>query len=419
MRSGRTSMLPLVAAFALFAVGTLAAEAETSIAATPISDVPLADSSLDKGRLASLVDAALAKDEIAINEPEFGFAAPKPGEPEPELVFPGLSESEAEKAKLLTALYDKSVAEAMMEADRRYLELGDESLEPIRPALPSASVERGLPAPVADSSALYRLPSGGSDGDLERVAADASQSSGQSTEGACSGNCYQTDGLHLSDHPDDVYASDYWVWLAVPQSNETNKCDLASHASACFWFYAMQYNMDCCKSAIHIGPQRGSSLAGAAGSNWRMNIDGYNDGVHVGGQSSVNLPVATWIRVRTWRLSTGVSAGTPWAQFGVWAMWGGVDTYLGSVTINGTWIAKSFMFAEIYEANGQCSTDLERGYLDNARYQRVGTGMLAFAQAVASYEENCANTSWHALGGDFVRDERETPRVIPNGGIVW
>jgi hypothetical protein len=351
-----------------------------------------------------------------IIEPAIGFAPPMPGDPPPELVFPGVGAAESEKARLTTAEYDKAVAEAMQAADLSYERLGDSTLPPTRPVLPVASLEEGLD-PNRDAPEIYHLPPDGTtaNGVLSRQLARPFAAAA----GPCSGNCYQTDSLSLTNHPNDVYASDYLVWLAVPQTNETNKCDNASNSSGCFWFYAMQYNMDCCSAAIHIGPQRGSSIAGSTGSNWRMNIDGYNNGVHVGGQSAVNLPVATWIRVRTWRLSTGVSGGTPWAQFGVWAMWSGVDTYLGSVTINGTWIALSSMFVEVYEANGQCSTDLERGYLDDARYQRVGTGMLAFADAWAHYESNCSNTSWHKLGGDFVRDERETPRVVVEGENVW
>ncbi len=347
-------------------------------------------------------------------DPITGFTPPKPGEAAPELVFPGLSASEAEAARAETAAYDTAVAEAMVAADLTYARLGDASMDPISPSLPATNVDKGL-NPNVTAPDIPHLPVG----DTTRPGSTSGGSEQTLAASACSGNCYQTDSLSLTNYPNDVYASDYLVWLAVPQTNETNKCDSASNSSGCFWFYAMQYTMDCCSSAIHIGPQRGTSLAGSAGSNWRMNIDGYNNGVHVGGQSSVNLPVATWIRVRTWRLTTGVSNGTPWAQFGVWALWGGVDTYLGSVTINGTWIALSSMFVEVYEANGQCSTDLERGYFDNARYQRVGTGMLAFADAWAHYESNCSLTSWHKLGGDFVRDERETPRIVVEGENVW
>ena len=209
------------------------------------------------------------------------------------------------------------------------------------------------------------------------------------------------------------------VWLARPQSNELNRCDGGAAVEGCFWFYAMQYFTNDHNSGIHIGPQRGDSLAGLAGGNWRMNIDGYNDGQHVGGQSSVNLPTATWIRVRTWRITSGRDADGRWARFGVWAQWSGTDRYLGSVTIDGTWITNSSMFTEVWEGDGQCSTDLEPGYLLRPTYQRKAT-FSTFRNAIVDYESNCPDTSWSVVGApDFVSDARERARTIPGGAMAW
>jgi len=332
--------------------------------------------------------------------------APQPGEQAREPEMPGMSPTEEADARGRLAKHDVAVAAALTEADvashSRATVTGGR-VEPVRPDLPQPTARPGGP-----TEARSPLP----------------LSAGDNQVLACSGNCYQSDRVYLTDHPDDVYAIDYYVWLAIPQSLETNKCDGSGQTSGCFWFFAMTYYTDCgyCNSAIHIGPQRGDSLAGNAGANWRMNIDGYNNGSHVGGQSTTNLPVATWIRVRTWRTNSGrdsFAPYTPWATFGVWALWGGTDHYLGSVTIDGTTIANSNMFVEVYEANGQCSTDLERGYFDNPVYQRNGT-WFGFAHATANYEANCTNTSWLVQGApDFIRDERETTRVIANGAAIW
>jgi hypothetical protein len=344
---------------------------------------------------------------------ERGYTPPQQSGKAPEPEMAGMSAASAADARRRLAKHDAAVAAALTEADvasRTRATATDGTVKPVRPQLPPPAARPE--GPMAARSVLPHLPPA------------ANLSGGKSKALACSGNCYQTDHVDLTDHPDDVYAVDYYVWLAIPQSLETNRCDGSSQSSGCFWFFAMQYDTDCsyCRSAIHIGPQRGDSLPGSAGANWRMNIDGYNNGVHVGGQSTVNLPVATWIRVRTWRTNTGTDPSapyTPWATFGVWALWSGTDHYLGSVTIDGTTIAKSSMFAEVYEQNGQCSTDLERGYLADPAYQRNGT-WYDFAHGTANYEANCTNTSWLVQGApDFIRDERETTRVIPSGAAIW
>jgi len=339
------------------------------------------------------------------------YVPPAPGEPAPLPEMPGMSPAAARDARRKLAEYDAKVAAAMIEADNAYrsqARIPGAKVEPIAPKLPKVERPDG---PIAD---MLRLP------DLQYAVGPA----GGSGRSALTSNT-QSDGVHLTDHPDDVYASDYQVWLAIPQSNETNKCDGSNYSSGCFWFYAMQYDTDCsyCSSAIHIGPQRGDNIAGNAGANWLMNIDGYNNGVHIGGQSTTILPVATWIRVRTWRLSSGTDPGypeTPWAIFGVWAMWGGNDHYLGHVKVNGTWIAHSGMFMELNEVNGPCSTDLERGYLLHPIYQRNGS-WYGFLHGTASYDYTCDNTSWIVQGApDFIRDERETtPRVIKRDDPIW
>ena len=251
------------------------------------------------------------------------------------------------------------------------------------------------------------------------------QQQGQTAASACSGNCYQSDRLNLSDPTVGLYASQYWVWLGIPQSNEWNKCDSTTAPSPCFWFYAMHHVMDSgshSNSALHVGPQRGSSIAGDAGNQWRMNIDGYIDGVHIGGQSTVNLPTSTWIRVRTWRLSYGndvFAPYAPWSKWGVWAMWGGNDRSLDSLTIDGHFLADSTLFSEVREANGQCSTDLNKGYLDNPRFWNTSVSEGVYSSATAEYEDNCENTTWKQISGDHVLNQRETQRIIFDDEIVW
>jgi hypothetical protein len=187
----------------------------------------------------------------------------------------------------------------------------------------------------------------------------------------------------------------------------------------------MQHEMDSdgySDSALHIGPQRGSSLAGNTGNKWRMNIDGYIDGAHIGGQSSVNLPTETWIRVRTWRQSYGNDASAPyapWSTWGVWALYGGSDRYLGSVTIDGHLFSSSMLFSELYEANGPCATDLVIGSLDNPRFWNTSISQGAYSSATAEYQATCDNTTWEQVSGDYVHDKRETNRIIGHQQIVW
>src|SRR5690606_20764648 len=85
----------------------------------------------------------------------------------------------------------------------------------------------------------------------------------------------------------------------------------------CFWFAHKWSQVAGQQAGLHVGPQRGVSVAGDAGANWRMNIDGYINGSHVGGQSSVNLPVGKWVRVRVWKIGSG--GGN--SEWGVWAQW--------------------------------------------------------------------------------------------------
>ena len=338
----------------------------------------------------------------------------------PALPFPGLSPDQAETARASLAELDLQAAAAAVAADQAYAALGDETAAPIPVNLPPANVVAYEVAPNSDVE-LPRLAPGADD-----ATSAAPTAGGQAAASACSGDsCYQSDRLLLSNPTVGLYASEYWVWLAIPQTNEWNKCDSTSASSSCFWFYAMQHIMDSgsySNSGLHIGPQRGSSIAGNAGNQWRMNIDGYIDGVHIGTQSSVNLPTATWIRVRTWRISHGndVSAPyAPWSRWDVWAMYGGSDRYLGSLTIDGHLFVDSMLFSEVKEANGPCETDLERGYLNDPRFWNASVSQGVYTSATAEYQDTCDNTTWESMSGDYVRDERETGRIIDHGDIVW
>lgn len=250
----------------------------------------------------------------------------------------------------------------------------------------------------------------------------------------CSGaSCYQSDRSLLSDHPNDVYAIDYWYWLGLPQANESNRCD-AVPTDGCFWFFAGQSNTDCCSAAIHIGPQRGHSSCGNAGAAWKMNRCGYNNGVQVGGLGSQSLPAATWVRVRYWRIATGQNGYppfSPYSTWGVWALWAGSgcsqnDCYQGSVTIDGSLFTGTIMWVEDWEtAAGPCSTDLERGYFNDPAYLSVSQGWPTFPHSVADYQDTCPasgaqSTTWMIAGApDFIRDEREINRIIAHGKPLW
>lgn len=113
-----------------------------------------------------------------------------------------------------------------------------------------------------------------------------------------------------------------------------------------------------------------------------------------------------------------VRAAKPWSKWGVWAMWGGSDRSLGSLTIDGHFLADSTLFSEVREANGQCSTDLNKGYLDNPRFWNTSVSEGVYSSATAEYEDNCENTTWKQISGDYVRDERETERIIDPDEVV-
>ena len=352
-------------------------------------------------------------------DPPRVFTPAAAGSEGPPLPFPGLSPEQAAAARADLAARDRQAATAALAADRAYAALGDPTADPIPVDLPPTEFVPYEAAPHSDVV-------------IPRLAASADSATttagGQTAASACTGTgdnlCYQSDILDLSHPAVGLYASQYWVWLGIPQSNEENQCDSTSEPSGCFWFYAMQHDMDSgaySDSALHVGPQRGSSIAGDTGNQWRMNIDGYIDGVHIGGQSSVNLPTETWIRVRIWRLSHGYTSPTnkPWSRWGVWAMWGGSDRQLGSLTIDGHLFAKSALFSEIMEENGQCSTDLNKGYLDNPRFWNTSVSEGVYSSATAEYEDNCDDTTWKQISGDHVLNQRETQRLIEEDDIVW
>lgn len=340
-----------------------------------------------------------------------GFAPAEPGEPGPTLPFPGLTRKEANEARAELAKQDARDFAAAARADSQYRESGGER-GPVDPQL-----DHGEPTDYEPSD------------DSPRQVPELAPSADKGTGGAeaasgCSGNCYQSDRIQLTDPSTPLYASEYWVWLAVPQTYETNKCDGNGYSSACFWFAAMNHytNSSTSTAAFHIGPQRGTSIAGATGTQWRMNIDGYINGSHIGGQSSVSLPVATWIRVRTWRLSYGSGGGGPWSTWGVWAYYNGSDHYLGSLTIDGQLLTDSIVFQEIYEENGQCTTDFERTYFNDYRWWNTSASQQPYSKGTADYESNCVTTSWERptqYSGEFLRDERETVRSIGQGWTLW
>ena len=372
------------------------------------------------GLLAAVAAASTAAQDVdATDVPIYAFrprifAPAAEGSVGPALPFPGLSSDQVRAARASLAESDRQAATAAVAADRAWAALGDPTADPIPVNLPSRSFVAYDVAPPTG----VRIP---------RLTPSAEPATGSHmASSACSGSaCYQSDRLILSHPTVGLYASEYWVRLGTPQTNEQNKCDSTAESSGCLWFYAMQHEMDSgsySDSALHIGPQRGSSVAGDTGNQWRMNFDGYIDGVHIGGQSSVNLPTETWIRVRTWRLSYGYDPAptyAPWSTWGVWAMYGGSDRLLGSVTIDGHLFSSSMLFSEVYEANGPCATDLVIGSLNNPRFWNTSISQGLYSSATAEYEATCKNTTWEKISGDYVHDKREVKRIIRHGQIVW
>ncbi|MCY4664376.1 MAG: hypothetical protein OXC00_06910 [Acidimicrobiaceae bacterium] len=369
---------------------------------------------------ATAQDVAATEDAPIQADPPRVFTPAPEGSISPALPFPGLSPEEAETARAELASLDLQAAAAAVAADQAWAALGDETADPIPPELPPREFVAYEVAPPSNVE-IPRLAPGS-----DIVTNTAPTAGGQTAASACSGaSCYQSDRLLLNNPTVGLYASQYWVWLGTPQTNESNKCDSTSESSGCFWFYAMQHVMDSedySNSALHIGPQRGSSIAGDAGNQWRMNIDGYIDGVHIGGQSSVNLPATTWIRVRTWRISSGNDPSapyTPYSTWRVWAMYGGSDHSLGSVTIDGHLFVDSMLFGEVYEQNGPCSTDLVKVALNDPRFWNTSLSQGVYSSATAAYQDTCNNTTWESISQDHVRDKRETQRIIYDGQVVW
>lgn len=351
------------------------------------------------GTVACLLAALLiqAGISLAAESPERGFEPPTLSTPVttiPEGAVAGPDGLAVDEAAALAAA-DAATAAA------------GEGVAPVAARLPAAplGIEPANPDPVREPPHL--APALGDE---------------QLTSG-CVGNCYQSDRAYLTDYPNDVYAFDYYYWMRTPQNNETNRCDSSSHSSGCFWFTMGNHFMDCCNSSMHTGPKRGSSASGVAGSNWRMNVSGYNNGQHIGGQGSINLPIGTWVRVRTWRTATGNDSWapyTPWSTWGVWGLWGGTDRYMGSLTIDGHWFTSSVLAMEVYESNGQCATDFVGVYMDNPRYWSSSQGYRSFPGATADYEANCSNTSWSVIiAPDYIHDGREVTRVIADGAAIW
>jgi len=339
----------------------------------------------------------------AVATPAEASSRPAPPEAQAPLVLPPdsrrrpdfdwLPAAERAEARRTLAAYDAKVAAAMRRADRAWTARGDKRARPVRPDLPPLPAVAGVSGPSRDT-----------DGSRQLMA----ESPGYGG--------YQSDGLHLTDHPNDVYASDYQIWLDAPQENEVNECDYEGYSFECFWFYAMQYDTTTAGSAIHIGPVRGKD---AGDSTWRMNVGGYNNGQPTGPKTTPapDLPAGKWIRVRTWRTAYTATTG----DFTVWAMWDGVDRQIATIRINGNAIAHSGFFSEIKEVDltAQCSTDLVRAYFNRPIVHRDGR-QFTFPVATTKYDPYCGNTNWRLLAApDFVVHEREVPRTTPNGATLW
>lgn len=238
-------------------------------------------------------------------------------------------------------------------------------------------------------------------------------------ETLAAGGNYQSDHavLYPRPLPSGAYNMDYWFWLGMPTDIDPINCN---DSPDCFWFVANQLNTSGTNSGLHIGPQHGVSSAGNSHGVWKISVSGYNNGVFVGSLSSVAPPEAAWARVRVWRLSTSGSNAT----WGVWVLWSGSgcpnnDCYAGSITLPGHTLTYTWLFTEVMEVNGPCTTDFERVYFDNPVYRNLNGGPFIYTEATADYEDTCRDTTWESIQFDFVRDERMKGRVIPQNGVIW
>jgi hypothetical protein len=232
-------------------------------------------------------------------------------------------------------------------------------------------------------------------------------------------NNYQSDHAVMNPRPipNSAYNVDYWYWLGMPTNSDPINCD---NSPNCFWFVADQVNTSGFNVGMHFGPQHGESSFGDSNGLWKISVSGYNNGVQTGSLSSVAPPEATWVRIRVWRLSVG-GGNTTW---GVWALWAGSgcpsnDCYAGSISLPGLTLTHAWLFTEVMETNGPCVTDFERAYFNDPVYRNLNGGPFGFSSATANYENNCADTTWQSIQGDYVKDERITPRIVPQNGILW
>lgn len=338
-------------------------------------------------------------------------------------------DAEAFRASPDVQAYDEQVAAAMREADRlTALALErDPSAVPVPPRLPRVAVASS----GVRSDVVPRPPH-----------VPPSPSSTNGSRESCSGNCYETDSTTPSEYlPSGTYAFDYWLWLGIPQDNESNGCDGGGNGS-CFWFQAAEYKMNAHGAGFHVGPQRGASLFGNSGDRWYLSHSGYNapdSGSPVGEvcapgnlpspycANAPEIPTATWVRVRVWRTSTYHDQfSTVYSRWDAWAMWGGVDRWIGrNLPMRGTTLTWANQFVEIYETDNQCVTDFERTYFNDPR-SLVGSTWTTQPSAKAKYQDNCADqqetSTWerHGTWGAFFEDEREvTVRIIDAGDAIW
>lgn len=338
--------------------------------------------------------------------PRLGFQPydPRQGAPPPTTIPSGATPPDRS--------YDAKAQAAAEEANRR-----STSSAPAKPNFPPAG--KGSEAPADPCSAPpFHKPAATQEAEIQEAV------SGMETLAAaagCVGNCYQSDRAPMPYNFVEAYNVDYWYWLRGAESNELNACDTGD-GPGCFWFVSAQLNTDEPNSAMHSGPQRGVSASGNAGGNWKIDVSGYYNGVFRGGLSSVVSPVATWVRLRTWRVDYVFYGGIYYAQYGVWALWNNQDTYVGSITLPGRWLVWAMPFVEIYETEDQCSTDFVGTYYDEHVFRSSAGGPFRIDRTDAAYEANCANTTWermNGIGDDFVRDTRDVGRLIRDGARLW
>lgn len=212
------------------------------------------------------------------------------------------------------------------------------------------------------------------------------------------------------------YAMDLFMW--IPGGDSTSDCDGLS--ASCFWFNALGTYMSGGNGYMHIGPEHGSSFCGQSGAGWRLNVSGYNGGVHTpcNLNASPAWPTDRWVRVRVWEIGSTASTKTygAWVQDIPYS-----NAYAGSVTLNGTSLGvTNHLFQEVYETNGPCNTNRSwTAYEGMYIWDWYSGGTVDLNVGTRSFDAGCNNTDLPGYAGAYGFDWRNTARISGGSGTLF